>query len=108
MKSSSNVEPALIEPDMGTLKTDTIDILIHWGISTVTKTDMGGNTYTIYEYEEERLNRPLPAGVRSLEDITAYFTARYDRLLILAGAETIPERITATEDLLAAIVEGAI
>jgi len=108
MKSSSNVEPALIEPDMGSIRRGTIDLLIHWAITPVTKTDPAGNTYTAYEYEEERLNRPLPAGVRSLEDITAYFTARYDRLLVLAGAETIPERITATEDLLAAIVEGAI
>lgn len=97
MRSSSNVEPALIEPDMGTLKTATIDLLIHWGITPVTKTDEQGNTYTAYEYEEERLNRPLPAGVRSLEDITAYFTARYDRLLVLAGSETVPNRIADIE-----------
>ncbi len=97
MKSSSNIEPALIEPDMGTLNINTIDLLIHWAVTPVTKTDMGGNPYTIYEYEEERLTRPLPVGVRSLEDITAYFTARYDRLLVLAGSETVPNRISDIE-----------
>lgn len=97
MKSSSNIEPALVEPDMGSLAGETIDLLVHWAITPVTKTDGLGNSYTAYEYEEERLNRPLPAGVRSLEDITSYFTARYDRLLVLAGSETVPERISDIE-----------
>jgi hypothetical protein len=92
---------------MGSLKTDTIDILVHWGITPVTKTDIDGNSYIIYEYEEERLNRPLPAGVRSLEDITAYFTARYDRLLVLAGSETVPNRISDIEQYIVETSLGA-
>lgn len=107
MKSSSNVEPALIEPDMGTLNGERIDLLVHWAITQVTKTDIDGNTYTAYEYEEERLNRPLPAGVRSLEDITAYFTERYDRLLVLAGSETVPIRISDIEQYIVETSLGA-
>ncbi len=97
MKTSSNIEPAIIEPDMGTLTRERIDILVHWAVTPVTKTDIDGNTYTAYEYEEERLNLPLPPGVRSLEDINEYFTTRYDRLLVLAGSEIIPTRISDIE-----------
>ncbi len=85
----SAVEPGQVEPDMGSISLDGwIDVLVHWDINLV-----DGQ----YQYEEERIRRPLPAGIRAESDVTAYLTGQYDRLLLLAGADVIPTRISDLE-----------
>lgn len=91
---TSYVEPSVIEPDMGTLNTSgTIDVLVHWGITQITDSD--GNP--CYSYQEERLNRQLPAGVRTVGDITAYFESNYNSLLMVCGADVMVTKITDLE-----------
>ncbi len=76
--SSSNVNPQEIEPDMGSISPDGhIDVLIHWNI-----TESDG----VYTYEEERVNRQLPPGIRYLSDITTYLTSIKDQLFRIVGA----------------------
>ncbi len=107
--SSSNVKPSTIEPDMGSLTSDGhICVLVHWNINSVSKTDDQGTAYSSYEYQEERITTLLPSGVRSGTDITAYLETQKNRLLLLAGSDTILDRLTATEDLIAAVVEGSV
>ena len=76
--TTSNIEPQNIVPDFGTLKNGKLDILVNWGITSVTKTDDMGNEYTVWSYESVRINWMLPAVYESEAAIQEYLNANYD------------------------------
>ena len=101
----SNIQPQNVNVDWGSFKGGSVDVLVHWNISETTETDdMNESTYTAWQYEEARIRVPLPAHARSQETAQAYANARYQALLMLAGAEIIPTKIT---DLEAAVLDLA-
>ena len=73
----SNIEPQNITPDFGTLKRGKLDILVNWGITSVTKTDDMGNEYTQWSYESARINWVLPEVYESTTAIQSYLDANY-------------------------------
>jgi len=99
-----NTEPELVELDWGSFKGGSVDVLVHWNITESTGATDDGTTYTQYEYEEARIRVPLPACARSQATAQAYLTDRYQALLMLAGADVIPTKIT---DLEAAVLDLA-
>jgi len=99
-----NTQPEQVELDWGSFKDGSIDALVHWNISETTGTTDDGETYAQYEYEEARIRVPLPATARSPETAQIYANARYQALLMLAGAEVTPTKIA---DLEAAVLDLA-
>lgn len=75
----SNIEPQNITPDFGTLRNGKLDILVNWDISSETKQDDMGNSYTIWSYESARINWILPSPMTSKIDIQTYFDNNYDQ-----------------------------
>ena len=65
---------------------------------------MNESTYIAWQYEEARIRVSLPAHARSQATAQAYLTDRYQALLMLAGADVIPTKIT---DLEAAVLDLA-
>lgn len=100
----SNIEPQNIEVDWGSFKGGSVDALVHWNITETTETTDDGTTYTQYEYEEARIRVPLPAHARTQATAQEYVNGRYQALLMLAGADVIPTKIT---DLEAAVLDLA-
>ena len=100
----SNIEPQNIDVDWGSFKGGSVDALVHWNITETTGITEDDNTYTQYEYEEARIRVPLPAHARSQATAQEYLNGRYQALLMLAGADVIPTKIT---DLEAAVLDLA-
>ena len=99
-----NTQPELVESDWGSFKGGSVDALVHWNITETTGTTDDGTTYAQYEYEEARIRVPLPAHARSQATAQEYLNGRYQALLMLAGADVIPTKIT---DLEAAVLDLA-
>jgi len=100
----SNIEPQNIEVDWGSFKGGSVDALVHWNITETTGTTEDGQTYPQWQYDEARIRIPLPATARSQETAQEYLNGRYQALLMLAGADVIPTKIT---DLEAAVLDLA-
>ena len=101
---TKNTQPEQVELDWGSFKGGSVDVLVHWNIVETTGTTDDGTTYTQYEYEEARIRVPLPAHARSQATAQEYLNGRYQALLMLAGADVIPTKIT---DLEAAVLDLA-
>jgi hypothetical protein len=99
-----NTQPEQVELDWGSFKGGSVDVLVHWNITETTGTTDDGTSYTQYEYEEARIRVPLPAHARSQATAQEYLNGRYQALLMLAGADVIPTKIT---DLEAAVLDLA-
>jgi len=99
-----NTQPEQVELDWGSFKGGSVDALVHWNISETTGATDDGTTYTQYEYEEARIRVPLPAHARTQATAQTYLNSRYQALLMLAGADVIPTKIT---DLEAAVLDLA-
>ena len=101
----SNIKPQNIEVDWGSFKGGSVDALVHWNITEVEETDsMNESTYIAWQYDEARIRVPLPAHARSQATAQEYLNGRYQALLMLAGADVIPTKIT---DLEAAVLDLA-
>ena len=101
---TKNTQPEQVELDWGSFAAGSVDVLIHWNITETTGTTEDGQTYPQWQYDEARIRIPLPATARSQETAQAYANARYQALLMLAGADVIPTKIT---DLEAAVLDLA-
>ena len=102
-----NTEPEPVEVDWGSFKGGSVDALVHWNITEVEETDsMNESTYIAWQYEEARIRIPLPATARSQETAQAYATARYQALLMLAGADVIPNKLGDIETALLDLAEA--
>ena len=90
----SNIEPQNVNVDWGSFKGGSVDALVHWNITEVEETDsMNESTYIAWQYEEARIRVPLPAYARSQETAQEYLNGRYQALLMLAGADVIPNKL---------------
>ncbi len=101
---TKNTQPENVELDWGSFKAGSVDVLVHWNITETTGATDDGTTYTQYEYDEARIRIPLPAHARSQATAQEYLNGRYQALLMLAGADVIPTKIT---DLEAAVLDLA-
>jgi len=99
-----NTQPEQVELDWGSFKDGSVDVLVHWNITETTGTTDDGTTYTQYEYDEARVRIPLPASARNQATAQEYVNGRYQALLMLAGADVIPTKIS---DLEAAVLDLA-
>ena len=99
-----NTEPELVELDWGSFKGGSVDALVHWNATETTGTTEDGQPYPQWQYEEARIRVPLPAHARSQATAQEYLNGRYQALLMLAGADVIPTKIT---DLEAAVLDLA-
>ena len=88
-----NTQPEQVELDWGSFKGGSVDALVHWNITETAGTTEDGQTYPQWQYDEARIRIPLPASARSPETAQTYANARYQALLMLAGADVIPARI---------------
>ena len=101
---TKNTHPEPVELDWGSFASGSVDVLVHWNITETTGTTEDGQTYPQWQYEEARIRIPLPATARSQETAQEYLDGRYQALLMLAGADVIPTKIT---DLEAAVLDLA-
>ena len=101
---TKNTQPENVELDWGSFKEGSVDVLVHWNITETAGTTDDGETYAQYEYEEARIRVPLPAHARNQATAQTYLNSRYQALLMLAGADVIPTKIT---DLEAAVLDLA-
>ena len=74
----SNTEPQLIEPDYGTLKNGTLDILVHWDIEEIPAQTPDGIAFSQWSYKEARIQWTLPEPFTTRNAIQAYFDGIYD------------------------------
>ncbi len=84
MKSTSNTQPNNITPDWGSLTSGKMDLLIHWDIIEKTGTTPEGQSYTFWEYQEERIRVDVPASDQT--GIQEFITENTDRFFRLVGA----------------------
>jgi len=101
---TKNTQPEQVELDWGSFASGSVDVLVHWNITETTGTTEDGQTYPQWQYDEARIRVPLPAYARSQATAQEYLNGRYQALLMLAGAEIIPTKIT---DLEAAVLDLA-
>jgi len=101
----SNIEPQNIEVDWGSFASGSVDVLVHWNITESTGTTEDGQPYPQYEYEEARIRVPLPAYARSQATAQEYLDGRYQALLMLAGADVIPNKLGDIESALLDLAE---
>ena len=102
-----NTEPELVELDWGSFKGGSVDALVHWNISEVEETDsMNESTYIAWQYEEARIRVPLPAYARSQATAQEYLNGRYQALLMIAGADVIPNKLGDIETALLDLAEA--
>jgi len=101
---TKNTQPEQVELDWGSFKGGSVDALVHWNITETTGTTEDGQTYPQWQYDEARIRVPLPAHARSQATAQEYLSSRYQALLMLAGADVIPTKIT---DLEAAVLDLA-
>jgi len=99
-----NTQPEPVEVDWGSFRDGSVESLVHWNITESTDTAEDGTAYNQYDYDEARIRVPLPAHARSQETAQEYLDGRYQALLMLAGADVIPTKIT---DLEAAVLDLA-
>ena len=102
---TKNTQPEQVELDWGSFREGSVDVLIHWNITETTGTTDDGTTYTQYEYEEARIRVPLPAHARSQATAQTYLNSRYQALLMLAGADVIPNKLGDIETALLDLAE---
>ena len=102
----SNIKPQNIEVDWGSFKGGSVDVLVHWNITETTGTTEDGTSYVQYEYEEARIRVPLPASARSQATAQEYLNGRYQALLMLAGADVIPNKLGDIETALLDLAEA--
>ena len=103
----SNIQPQNVNVDWGSFKGGSVDVLVHWNISETTETDdMNESTYTAWQYEEARIRVPLPAHARSQATAQEYLNGRYQALLMLAGADVIPNKLGDIETALLDLAEA--
>ena len=101
-----NTQPEQVELDWGSFKGGSVDALVHWNISETTGATDDGTTYTQYEYEEARIRVPLPAHARTQATAQTYPNSRYQALLMLAGADVIPNKLGDIETALLDLAEA--
>ena len=101
---TKNTQPEQVELDWGSFASGSVDVLVHWNITETTGTTEDGQTYPQWQYDEARIRIPLPAHARSQATARTFANARYQALLMLAGADVIPTKIT---DLEAAVLDLA-
>ena len=101
---TKNTQPEQVELDWGSFASGSVDVLVHWNATETTGTTEDGQTYPQWQYDEARIRVPLPAHARSQATAQEYLNGRYQALLMLAGAEIIPTKIT---DLEAAVLDLA-
>ena len=102
---TKNTHPEQVELDWGSFKGGSVDVLVHWNITETTGTTDDGTSYVQYEYEEARIRVPLPATARSQETAQEYLNGRYQALLMLAGADVIPNKLGDIETALLDLAE---
>ena len=102
---TKNTHPEQVELDWGSFKGGSVDVLIHWNITETTGTTDDGTSYVQYEYEEARIRVPLPAYARSQATAQEYLNGRYQALLMLAGADVIPNKLGDIETALLDLAE---
>jgi len=103
---TKNTHPEQVELDWGSFKGGSVDVLVHWNITETTGTTEDGQTYPQWQYDEARIRIPLPATARSQETAQAYLTDRYQALLMLAGADVIPNKLGDIETALLDLAEA--
>ena len=103
---TKNTQPEQVELDWGSFKGGSVDVLVHWNITESTGATDDGTTYTQYEYEEARIRVPLPAHARSQATAQEYLNGRYQALLMLAGADVIPNKLGDIETALLDLAEA--
>jgi hypothetical protein len=84
MKSSSNNKPNEIESDFGSLYDGRLDLLIHWDMIEKVWTTQDGQSYTYWDYQEERIRVDVPTSDQA--GIQAYINDNSDRFFRLVGA----------------------
>ena len=103
---TKNTEPESVELDWGSFASGSVDVLVHWNITETTGTTDDGQTYPQWQYDEARIRIPLPAHARSQATAQAYANARYQALLMLAGADVIPNKLGDIETALLDLAEA--
>ena len=101
-----NTQPEQVELDWGSFKGGSVDVLVHWNITETTGTTDDNQAYPQYEYEEARIRVPLPAHARSQATAQEYLNGRYQALLMLAGADVIPNKLGDIETALLDLAEA--
>ena len=103
---TKNTQPEQVELDWGSFKEGSVDVLVHWNITETTGTTEDGQTYPQWQYDEARIRIPLPASARSPETARTFANVRYQALLMLAGAEVIPNKLGDIETALLDLAEA--
>ena len=117
MMSESHIEPKSIEIDI--VENGSARLLCHWDITTIERTDeMSNSSQTYYQYSEEVLWWSLPRPFIDRASIEEYLSSNESEIISYAKAkhgievaDATPdsnERVTALEDMIAAIVEGGL
>lgn len=104
--AKQNSNPDLVEIDWGTFKNGAVDVLVHWNIIEGVGITDDGQEYPQWSYDEARLRVPIPDDKRDPTDAQNYLNTRYQALLMLAGADVIPNRIADTEMALLDLAEA--
>ena len=103
---TKNTQPENVELDWGSFKGGSVDVLVHWNITETTGTTEDGQTYPQWQYDEARIRIPLPAHARSQATAQEYLNGRYQALLMLAGADVIPNKLGDIETALLDLAEA--
>lgn len=103
---TKNTHPEQVELDWGSFASGSVDVLVHWNIVESTGTTEDGQTYPQWQYDEARIRIPLPASARSPETARTFANVRYQALLMLAGAEVIPNKLGDIETALLDLAEA--
>jgi len=102
---TKNTHPEQVELDWGSFREGSVDVLIHWNITETTGTTEDDQTYPQWQYDEARIRIPLPATARSQETAQEYLNGRYQALLMIAGADVIPNKLGDIETALLDLAE---
>ena len=103
---TKNTHPEPVELDWGSFKEGSVDVLVHWNITETTGTTEDGQTFPQWQYDEARIRIPLPATARSQETAQEYLNGRYQALLMIAGADVIPNKLGDIETALLDLAEA--
>ena len=103
---TKNTHPEQVELDWGSFASGSVDVLVHWNITETTGTTEDGQTYPQWQYDEARIRIPLPATARSQATAQEYLNGRYQALLMLAGADVIPNKLGDIETALLDLAEA--
>ena len=103
---TKNTQPEQVELDWGSFASGSVDVLVHWNITETTGTTEDGQTYPQWQYDEARIRVSLPAHARSQATAQEYLNGRYQALLMLAGADVIPNKLGDIETALLDLAEA--